>query len=77
MITREEQELVDAFYFSNEISRCIFNYKVIVSDTYSKYSKEDLDVIKSLINNVQNHHLSMMQGIDALRQLHTGRDSND
>lgn len=77
MISREEQELVDAFYFTNEINRCMFNYKVIVSEKYTTYSKEDLDVILALINSVQNHHVSMMQGIDALRQFHTKRDLND
>jgi hypothetical protein len=77
MITKEEQELVDAFYYSNEIGRCIFNYKVILSKRYMDYSKEELDMILALVNSIQINHLSMMQGIDSLRQLHAKGDSID
>ncbi len=74
MITKEEQELVDAFYYSNEINRCIFNYKVILSERYVNYSQEELDVILALVNSIQKNQLSVMQGIDSLRQLYAKGD---
>jgi hypothetical protein len=74
MITKEEQELIDAFYYSNEISRCIFNYKVILSERYVNYSQEEFDVISALVNSIQKNQLSVMQGIDSLRKLYAKGD---
>lgn len=68
MITREEQELVDAFSSIQDVHRSIFNFKVLVSEGI--YSKKDFNKIMKLVANLQMHELEVLRRIEDLRKFY-------
>jgi hypothetical protein len=76
MIEKEEQELIDMFYFANEIHGRLFNFKMIMSNNSIEYS-EHMNAITVLINDIQMHNLAMTRSIDSLRKICTGWSFND